>query len=58
VALIGSYLSDRYQCACASVGGILSEVIAVTRGVVQDSVLGPLLSPISYVRRRCAALSD
>jgi hypothetical protein len=32
VALVGSYLSDRYQCV--SVGGILSELIAVTRDVV------------------------
>jgi hypothetical protein len=32
VALVGSYLSDRYQCA--SLGGILSELIAVTRGVM------------------------
>jgi hypothetical protein len=26
-----------------SVGGILSELVAVTKGVVQGSVLGPLL---------------
>jgi hypothetical protein len=44
VALICSKLSDRYQCV--SVGGILSELIAVTRGVVQVSVLGPLLFSI------------
>jgi hypothetical protein len=31
VALVGSYLSDRYQCV--SVGGILSDLIAVTRSV-------------------------
>jgi ribonucleases P/MRP protein subunit RPP40 len=69
VALVGSYISDRYQCV--SVGGILSELVAVTRGMVQGSVLGPLLFSIfindivapdrilsiSYVRRRCAALS-
>jgi hypothetical protein len=41
MALVGSYLSDRYQCV--SVGGILSELIAVTRGVVQNSVRGTLL---------------
>jgi hypothetical protein len=44
VALVGSYLSDRFQCV--SVGGILSELIAVTRGVVQSYVLGPLLFSI------------
>jgi hypothetical protein len=44
VALVGSYLSEKYQCV--SVGGILSELIAVTRGVVQGSGLGPLLISI------------
>jgi hypothetical protein len=43
VALVGFYLADRYQCVSA--GGILSELIAVTRGVVQGSVLEPLLLP-------------
>jgi hypothetical protein len=33
LSLVGSYLSDRYQCV--SVGGILSELIVVTRGVLQ-----------------------
>jgi hypothetical protein len=68
VALVGSYFSDRYQCV--SVGGILSELIAVTRGVEFYAetftlldiyqlycCLHPLLS-ISYVRRRWAALSE
>jgi retron-type reverse transcriptase len=41
VALVGSYLSDRYHCV--SIGGFISELIAVTRGVVQGSVLGYLL---------------
>jgi hypothetical protein len=41
VVLVGSYLSDRFQGV--SVGEILSKLIAVTRGVVQCSVLGPLL---------------
>jgi retron-type reverse transcriptase len=41
VVLVGSYLSDRFQCV--SVGGVLSELIAVTRGVVQGSVLEHLL---------------
>jgi hypothetical protein len=44
VALVGSYLSDRFQCV--SVGGVLSELIAVTRGVVLGSVLGTLLFSI------------
>jgi hypothetical protein len=44
MALVGSYLSDN--CQCVSSGGILSELIAVTRGVVQSSVLGPLLFSI------------
>jgi hypothetical protein len=48
VTLVGFYLSDRFQCV--SVGGILSELtiklIAVTRGVVQGSVLGLLLFSI------------
>jgi hypothetical protein len=35
MALVGSYLSDRFQC-----------VSAVTRAVVQGSVLGPLLFSI------------
>jgi hypothetical protein len=41
---VGSYLSDRYQCV--SVGRIFLELIAVTRGVVQGCVLGPLLFSI------------
>jgi ribonucleases P/MRP protein subunit RPP40 len=44
VALVGSYLANRYQCV--SVDEILSELIAVTRGVVQGSVLGTLLFSI------------
>jgi retron-type reverse transcriptase len=44
VALVGSYLSDRFQCA--SVGGMHSELIAVIKGVVQGSVMGPLLFSI------------
>jgi ribonucleases P/MRP protein subunit RPP40 len=44
VALVGSYLSDRFQCVF--VGGIFSELIAVTRDVVQGSVLGTLLFSI------------
>jgi hypothetical protein len=44
VALVGSYLSNRYQCV--SVSEILSKLIAITRGVVQGSVLGPLLFSI------------
>jgi hypothetical protein len=40
-ALVGSYLEDKYQCM--SVGGVLSELIAVTRGVVHGFVLGSLL---------------
>jgi hypothetical protein len=59
-ALVGSYLSDRFQYVSA--GGILSEPIAVTRGLMQGSVLGLLLFDrllsISYERRRCAALSE
>jgi hypothetical protein len=58
VALVGSYLSDRFQCV--SLGGILSELIAVTRSDIyiyqQYSCPHRLLS-ILYVRRRCAALS-
>jgi hypothetical protein len=44
VALVGSYLSDRFQCV--AVGGILSELITFTRSVVQGFVLGPLLFSI------------
>jgi hypothetical protein len=48
VALVGYYLSDRFQCVF--VGGILwkliAELIVVTTGVVQGSVLGPLLLSI------------
>jgi hypothetical protein len=43
-ALVVSHLSDG--CQCVYVGGILSELIAVTRGVVQGSVPGPLLFSI------------
>jgi hypothetical protein len=67
VVLVGSYLSDRFQGV--SVGEILSELIAVTRGVGYCCVLKPLLFSIfindidrllsiSYERRRCAALSE
>jgi hypothetical protein len=44
VALIGSYLSDRFQCL--SVGAILLELIAATWGKVHGSVLGSLLFSI------------
>jgi hypothetical protein len=44
VALVGSYLSHKYQCV--SVRGILSELIAVTRRVVQGPELEPLLFSI------------
>jgi hypothetical protein len=44
LALVGSNLSVRYQCV--SVGGVLLELIAVTKGVVQGSVLGPLFFSI------------
>jgi hypothetical protein len=61
VALVGSYLSDRFQCV--PVGGILSELIAVTKGAgVCDGTFALLdiyqryscpdrLLSISYVRR-------
>jgi hypothetical protein len=51
MALVGSHLSDRYQCV--SSGGILSELIAVTRGVVQSSVLGALLFSIFIIDFIC-----
>jgi hypothetical protein len=51
VALVSSYLSDRYQCV--SVGGLLPELIAVTRGVVQGYVLGTLLFTIFHQRYGC-----
>jgi hypothetical protein len=47
VALVGSYLSDRYQCL--SVGGVFLELTAATRGVIrvmQGYVLGLLLFSI------------
>jgi ribonucleases P/MRP protein subunit RPP40 len=44
VALVGSCLSDRFQCV--SVAGTIPELIAVTRGVVEGSVLGLLLFSI------------
>jgi hypothetical protein len=49
VGLVGSYLSDRFQCV--SVGGILLGLIALTRGVVQGSVLGPLIFSIFIYER-------
>jgi Reverse transcriptase (RNA-dependent DNA polymerase) len=41
IKLVHSYLSDRYQAVC--VGEVLSELVPLLRGVVQGSVLGPLL---------------
>jgi hypothetical protein len=41
VELIRSYLSDRYQCVC--IDGRISHLVLVARGVVQGSVIGPLL---------------
>jgi hypothetical protein len=41
VKLIISYLSDRYQCVC--VDGKISGLVLVAKGLVQGSVLGPLL---------------
>jgi hypothetical protein len=41
VELIRSYLSDRYQCVY--VDGKISDLVLVARGVVQSSVLEPLL---------------
>jgi Reverse transcriptase (RNA-dependent DNA polymerase) len=41
ISMIKSYLADRVQCV--SVDGVVSEVLPVTAGVVQGSILGPLL---------------
>jgi hypothetical protein len=46
VALVSSFLSDRYQCV--SVGGTFSELIAIARGVVQVFVLKPLVFLILF----------
>jgi hypothetical protein len=47
VALVGSYLSDRFQCV--PVCGILSELIAVTRGVVFTLLDSQLLKALESI---------
>jgi hypothetical protein len=67
MSLVGSYLSDRYQCV--SVGEVLLELIAghcarfcartfALLDIYQQYCCPDQLLSISYVRRQCTALSE